>query len=309
LDREHQCVPYPDLSSSSYTANADANGQRISYESAIGPYLYAHASATSDGSNIGAASRSYASWSDLVRLDDGGDPASLDRTPPEYLANLYIGITSYADAVITGGGSASFLVGFNGAEEDGTVTSSAHMNTIGVIRQSALQQEMAQGTSLLIELDGGTGYAQPNETRQVAVLLDGSYSFYFTLLDPAGNVLSGNPYNLRVVSNELPGLVYPLSPGPEPAFPGDFNRDGTVNSADYVAWRKGPATVYPPSDYSVWRNHFGENISNGSGPDFGTNTSIPEPRTFVMIFASVASLIFQRKQRPMTSSLLESDSI
>ena len=56
-----------------------------------------------------------------------------------------------------------------------------------------------------------------------------------------------------------------------PSLPGDFNSDGSVDSADYVAWRKTAGTVLAPysgadgsgngvvgaEDYDVWRANFG----------------------------------------------------
>ena len=40
--------------------------------------------------------------------------------------------------------------------------------------------------------------------------------------------------------------------------PGDFNGNGVVDAADYVAWRKGLGTLYTQNDYNVWRAHFGQ---------------------------------------------------
>jgi Dockerin type I domain len=59
---------------------------------------------------------------------------------------------------------------------------------------------------------------------------------------------------------------------PPPFVLGDFNRDGTVNTADYVVWRKQMGTVGEPgagadangdgvvdaADYAVWRNNLGQ---------------------------------------------------
>ena len=39
---------------------------------------------------------------------------------------------------------------------------------------------------------------------------------------------------------------------------GDYNRDGTVDAADYVVWRSGLGTTYTQADYDVWRANFGQ---------------------------------------------------
>lgn len=39
--------------------------------------------------------------------------------------------------------------------------------------------------------------------------------------------------------------------------PGDFNRDGAVDAADYVTWRSLLGDTYVESDYEIWRAYFG----------------------------------------------------
>jgi hypothetical protein len=64
---------------------------------------------------------------------------------------------------------------------------------------------------------------------------------------------------------------------------GDFNGDGIVDAADYVAWRK---LGLPETDYNLWRQNFGE--SGGGG---GSGGSVPEPGMFLLaIGAFVATL-------------------
>jgi hypothetical protein len=57
-----------------------------------------------------------------------------------------------------------------------------------------------------------------------------------------------------------------------PTLSGDYNFDGAVDAADYVAWRKTDVT---PPGYDTWRTHFGEILASGSG----TNPAaiVPEP--------------------------------
>ncbi len=48
----------------------------------------------------------------------------------------------------------------------------------------------------------------------------------------------------------------------EAALSGDLNHDGTVDTADYVAWRK---TDNSPAAYNNWRTNFGRTVGNTSG--------------------------------------------
>lgn len=65
---------------------------------------------------------------------------------------------------------------------------------------------------------------------------------------------------------------------------GDYNDDGTVDAADYVTWREGLGTDYMPTDYDVWRGHFGQTASNGAALRSAGlfSTAVPEPATGVV---------------------------
>lgn len=83
-------------------------------------------------------------------------------------------------------------------------------------------------------------------------------------------------------------------PGP----PGDFNRNGKVDGADYVQWRNGLGTTYVQSDYDVWRAHFGEVGGAGAGSDVaGSAAAVPEPTTLVTFV--VAALVVCVRIRAM----------
>jgi hypothetical protein len=51
-----------------------------------------------------------------------------------------------------------------------------------------------------------------------------------------------------------------------PDLSGDFNNDGTVDGAVYVAWRNNPGGIYTQDDYTTWRANFGQSFSFGNGP-------------------------------------------
>ncbi len=79
------------------------------------------------------------------------------------------------------------------------------------------------------------------------------------------------------------------------AFPGDFNDDGAVNTADYVLWRKTDGT---PVQYTEWRTNFGDSQSTGSG---GAN-GVPEPAAIVLlaIYAGMSMGCSRRQSRRRT---------
>jgi hypothetical protein len=66
----------------------------------------------------------------------------------------------------------------------------------------------------------------------------------------------------------LRGVVEYLSDG----LTGDFNRDDSVDAADYVVWRKGVGQGFIDDDYELWRGNF--NASGGSGASYA---NVPEP--------------------------------
>jgi len=76
--------------------------------------------------------------------------------------------------------------------------------------------------------------------------------------------------------------------------PGDFNRDGTVDAADYVAWRKGlvPQTT---ANYNDWRTNFGQTAGNGS--EVSASATVPETATLMLLMFAVALVFSARPGR------------
>jgi hypothetical protein len=71
--------------------------------------------------------------------------------------------------------------------------------------------------------------------------------------------------------------------------PGDFNSDGKVDSADYVTWRKDPASFGGAGGYDTWQANFGATSGNGS---LG---SVPEPSASMLFGIAIAILGLRRK--------------
>jgi hypothetical protein len=91
-------------------------------------------------------------------------------------------------------------------------------------------------------------------------------------------------------------IVPAVAPGP-----GDYNRDGVVDAADYVVWRKGFGTTYTQDDYDVWRAHFGETGGGGVAlPSAEPLPAVPEPTSImVMLCGFVPSALVVVRSRRM----------
>jgi hypothetical protein len=78
------------------------------------------------------------------------------------------------------------------------------------------------------------------------------------------------------------------------SLPGDYNRDGAVDAADYVTWRKSPSNFGgDPNGYDTWRTHFGRAAGIGAT----INSAIPEPCSLVLLSSAVLALLRRRRCR------------
>jgi hypothetical protein len=73
----------------------------------------------------------------------------------------------------------------------------------------------------------------------------------------------------------------------------DFNRDGTVDAADYVVWRKNGGTQ---AQFNLWRANFGTSAgsSSAANADSPTGTTIPEPASALMLIIGIAVASWKR---------------
>jgi hypothetical protein len=115
---------------------------------------------------------------------------------------------------------------------------------------------------------------------------------------------SANQPDNRPLAQWLSGFVRNL-------LPGDFNRDGAVDAADYVVWRKtqGQTVTYFASadgdgsgvvdsgDLGVWKANFGEPAGSG-----GISESAPEPAS-LWLMAAVIAAAMGRRTRPKRGHL------
>jgi hypothetical protein len=83
-------------------------------------------------------------------------------------------------------------------------------------------------------------------------------------------------------------LLTVLAPGP----PGDFDFDGRVDGADFLAWQRGASPMpNSPEDLATWRANF------GLGATTPATTAVPEPGTFALAGLALATLLGCRSTR------------
>ncbi len=94
--------------------------------------------------------------------------------------------------------------------------------------------------------------------------------------------------------------------------PGDFNRDGRVDAADFLVWRNSlgsevnPLTVADADgdgivttlDYNIWKEHFGLTLGGTSL----VAAQVPEPAALCLIAALLPLTMVARRQRQLASS-------
>jgi hypothetical protein len=85
--------------------------------------------------------------------------------------------------------------------------------------------------------------------------------------------------------------------------PGDYNRNGVVDAADYVVWRANQGTnnvlandpiggTIGAAQFSQWRAHFGQTAGSGAGAL--ANAAVPEPATLLLIMFAASGWCLRR---------------
>jgi hypothetical protein len=106
---------------------------------------------------------------------------------------------------------------------------------------------------------------------------------------PAGNTLEGwNAISVWCVTASANFGSGTFGPTIAP-LEGDFNNDGWVDSADYVAWRNGLGGDYDENDYADWRANFGAvSPAAAQNPGAFSMASVPEPALFPLLMTLAA---------------------
>jgi serralysin len=122
------------------------------------------------------------------------------------------------------------------------------------------------------------------------------------------NLLTGGTYYARITGADNDVQPYELSLTSAGQLTGDYNRNGAVDTADYVLWRNtlnqsganlaadGSGNNFvDPADYSIWRSNFGKTAGNGAGGGL-SELGVPEPGGLVLLL-SAAVLCSTRRRR------------
>jgi hypothetical protein len=133
---------------------------------------------------------------------------------------------------------------------------------------------------------------------------------------PQGYDQRGKPYS-RMVDGTGDGVVRIDIGAYEsqgvPSFnPGDFNRDGIVDSCDYTLWRNTLGSLVAPfadadgngdgivnaDDYNIWKSHFGEGLTFSVGGGAAAIAEISEPAAGAVSAPATPLLSSTRVERP-----------
>jgi T5SS/PEP-CTERM-associated repeat protein len=192
------------------------------------------------------------------------------------------------------------------SNSSGTVAPSSLTSSFGTLNISGIYTQTTNG-KLQIELGGttaGTNYDRLHVSA--GVTLGGTLEVTLSSFTPAqNNVFDILDFSTR--TGTFATVTLPTLPGSlewdtsklytdgtiRVVLPGDFNNSGTVDAADYAAWRKGLNTTYTPSDYDVWRTHFGRTAA-GTGSSLAASTSVPEPTSLTLTLLTIGAVTIAR---------------
>jgi hypothetical protein len=223
-------------------------------------------------------------------------------------SELPVNIVSGASLTVVGSGVPTIV---GAVSNGGTLSNGAGVGTLhvtGNYTQSTsgkLHIDLASASSfdkLLID-----GSAALDGTLEVSLL--GGYTpalgAQFDILDAASTTGTFNTFLLPALDPSLQWNTANLSTTGvlSITIAGNFNGDSSVNSADYVTWRRGLGTTYTENDYFRWRENFGLPAPS-SAPSLSLSLAaapVPEPAAVVML-ASAFAVLFMRRRSHSTPS-------
>jgi hypothetical protein len=129
--------------------------------------------------------------------------------------------------------------------------------------------------------------------------------------DPIENLMLSCCRRNSLLTTGQVGTVFQTQfPKPLAAIPGDYDRNGQVDTSDYAVWRKSLNSrtnlaadgnnngIVDNDDYAVWRRNFGMDSAGSAlgaaqGAQFLASGGIPEPATAGMVLSVLALLILR----------------
>lgn len=238
-----------------------------------------------------------------------GNDGSQNQTGLSQVTNSGVGSLKWTDkgnggnTAITSGAAISWV---NGTTYDGNTFNErlADFSNYGkVIFRMSATDALSGGGDLGVQAFFQTGSEYSYRTTsgsgvgangEINLPIDGQYHDLVFPLANTTNLFDVQAFgvNLFAHTNDLVINVDSVRFEEVTGVPGDYNGNGTVDSADYVLWRKGgplqnevdaPGTVNA-ADYSAWRARFG----NTSGSGSLNGAAIPEPTSAALLLAAVA---------------------
>jgi fibronectin-binding autotransporter adhesin len=181
---------------------------------------------------------------------------------------------------------------------------------------------MNPGSMLLADLAGtnqntGFGDVEVVGTAQLAGAVSASLSGgYSPQAGDSFQLVAGSSLAGSLALGDMPalasGLMWDLDFEPNlvvlsvvPGLAGDYNRNGRVDNADYVVWRRtlgetgndlaadgNSNGVVDDADYNFWRGRFGNSIGSGAAQ----GAPVPEPAS-ALVFSAVFGLVARRARK------------
>jgi hypothetical protein len=201
------------------------------------------------------------------------------------------------------GGSSVPFGDFNWRYDDAVVTNGDFGVAAG--GDSIAPTDTSDGSSFSLEILSDTvgRFTFDGASLDIAFQAGLPSSVFFTLFqNNAEDDTMGNPSGEHAFYFDNLRIERPMA-----GVPGDYNGNGTVDAADYVAWRDGGPIqnegaspgVIDDADYNFWRTRFGATSGSGS------STAVPEPATaLLLIVGIVATITFRPATRPMAMNVL-----
>ena len=223
-----------------------------------------------------------------------GDGTTTIRTTPIPVLGLANGVTAvaagyYHSLAVRNGGVYSWGANFDGDLGDGTTTNHITPAQIDLADlHNIIAVAAGYSSSYALSSDGSLWDWGNNGSGELGL---GTFTDHYLtpqhLLPPSGyrfTSIDAEPFAFNFAIETLATV-----PGP-----GDYNNNGVVDAADYVAWRKGLGTTYTQNDYNVWRSHFGPPAGSGAGAT--VNAAIPEPASCVLLGLSTGGLFVMARR-------------